>query len=73
MFGESCETLCVETVNTHFVKKNLKGENHIPLNTCVPSLIIISCEHLIKKNKGLIKVIKLCIMLGFHCVCIFFV
>jgi hypothetical protein len=32
--------------NTHFVKKNLKGENHIPLITCVPSPSIISCGHI---------------------------
>jgi hypothetical protein len=49
--------------NTHFVRKS-KRRNYIPLCTCVPSLFIISCEHLIK-NKGLIKVIKWCIMLRF--------
>jgi hypothetical protein len=31
--------------NTHFVRKS-KRRDYIPLYTCVPSLFIISCEHL---------------------------
>jgi hypothetical protein len=57
------EPSVVEACNTHFVRKS-KSRNYIPLYTCVPSLFIISCEHLIK-NKGLIKVIKWYIMMRF--------